>query len=139
MRSCLLKLLELFPYLSLGRRLLPTPRAQHRARPRVQLLPEEQGALRPPGCRLLPAFPPTLAPPHPSSPSPSPQSLLQTKLQGSPQPHTPTSYKYSLPGVKFPACRIRFSLFPSRADLNWLILKHFFFHESYHVICTASH
>lgn len=78
-RSCLLKLLELFPYLSLGRRLVLTSRARHRARPRVQLLPKEQGALRPPDCSNPSSYPC----------SPSPQSLLQTELQGSPQPHTP--------------------------------------------------
>lgn len=72
---------------------------------------------------LLPALPPTPAPPHPSSPSP--QSLLQTELQGSPQPHTPTSHRCSV------SCL--FSLLLLHTELNWLILKQFFF------TCTPSH
>lgn len=87
-RSCLLKLLELFPYLSLGRRLVLTPRARHRARARVQLLPEEQGAPRPPGCS------------NPSS-STSLLSLTPTPpadwAAGQPPAPHPTSYRYSLP------------------------------------------
>lgn len=105
--------------------------SRHRSRTWVQLLPEEQGALRSPGS----SQPPTPAPPHPSSPSP--QSLLQTELQGSPP--SPTPPLLTDIHCQSPVSRIRFSLFLLHPEFNWLILKHFFFHESYHVICTPSH
>lgn len=71
--------------------------------------PGEQGALRPPGCSQPFLFIPPL--PHP-------------RLQSLPQPPAPllTDIHYQ-PLV----CRIRFSLFLLHTELNWLILKLFFF------------